>query len=522
MYGVMHTKKFFLSGDKLVYLIAAIMSIVFSISTILHNSLINPDAICYLFSADEMKLGIHSAMNICAQAKWPFYSAMVYALSKIISVSTLNSAYILDSLFTLISVLTFIAIVNYISPKSRLVWLGALVILLAHEFNSVRQDIIRDHGYWAFYLLSIYFLLHYFREPQIRYALLWNISAIIATLFRVEGAVFLLFIPFLVIPAKEVGWAKRSVPTKPRDDRSSGLFLRIKSYIQLNLINITALIILGVLFHRNLHVGRIDELQFQLMSGISNSIHHFTEMKQSLAKYILTEESLRDCGIILCLTLIFSYVINVVSNLSFIYTALIIYAWIKQLMPKEFSVKLVLYGYLLINIVVSTIFYTEHLFLSKRYLIALSLVLMIWVPFALDELFKKLKPKLSMALIILIFLTSIGGIISFGYSKKYIRQAGDWMATNVPEQASVYSNDYQLMYYSQHFGKAIFSIAKNYFDIHSIENDKWKQYDYLAIRLNKYDSPENFKIVNQIRYPLAYVFANNRGDQIRIYQRKSL
>ena len=53
-------------------------------------------------------------------------------------------------------------------------------------------------------------------------------------------------------------------------------------------------------------------------------------------------------------------------------------------------------------------------------------------------------------------LSALGGIVDFGYSKAYIHTAGDWLAAHVPAKATLYANDYQLMYYSQHFGKRLF------------------------------------------------------------------
>ena len=80
-------------------------------------------------------------------------------------------------------------------------WLAAGVILLSHELNSVREYIIRDHGFWTFYLSSLFFLLRFFKKPIKSYALGFSLSLAIATLFRVEGSLFLLFLPFYLLYA---------------------------------------------------------------------------------------------------------------------------------------------------------------------------------------------------------------------------------------------------------------------------------------------------------------------------------
>ena len=78
-------------------------------------------------------------------------------------------------------------------------WFALGVILLSHQFNSVRQYIVRDHGFWAFYLVSLYFLLKYVEDVSWKNALAWSASLLMATLFRIEGAIFLLTLPCCVL-----------------------------------------------------------------------------------------------------------------------------------------------------------------------------------------------------------------------------------------------------------------------------------------------------------------------------------
>jgi len=113
---------------------------------------------------------------------------------------------------------------------------------------------------------------------------------------------------------------------------------------------------------------------------------------------------------------------------------------------------------------------------------------------------------------------AVSGVIDFGYSKAYIRQAGDWLAVNVPVNAAVYANDYQLMYYSQHFGFEIFTKAKSYSQINSIEHGAWKQYDYLALRLDKKDESAANALLQEIHATPVQVFSNKRGDRVAIYK----
>jgi hypothetical protein len=185
-------------NDRQIYGVALLTSILLSFLICYRNLVINPDGICYLLSAQVIgSASIRDAMHFCPQAQWPFYSTLIYALVQISHLSFAASAHVLNGLFSLASVITFILIIKELGGDRRILWLAAGVILLNHQFNVLRVDIIRDHGFWAFYLISIYLLLKFFREPKWTTALAWNASLVIATLFRIEGAVFLLAMPFI-------------------------------------------------------------------------------------------------------------------------------------------------------------------------------------------------------------------------------------------------------------------------------------------------------------------------------------
>lgn len=173
-----------------IYCFAALSSLLLSAWVAYREVLINPDAICYLQSAAVIGAGgLRKAMNLCPQAQWPFYSFLIFILSYSTHFPAQLSAYLWDGLFTAISVVSFIAITRQLGANQRVLWLSAGVILLAHQFNSIRQYLIRDHGFLAFYLLSLYFFISYIKTPRWGSALAWGLSLLMATLF--SATVFL-------------------------------------------------------------------------------------------------------------------------------------------------------------------------------------------------------------------------------------------------------------------------------------------------------------------------------------------
>jgi len=497
-------------NERIIFFTAACISVLLSIWSACSESVINPDAICYLLSAEAIARSGWFAVihNTCPQANWPFYSILIFALSHVVSLSYLVSAYLLDGLFSLISVITFICIVKELGGSTRVLYLAMLVILASHEFNSVRQYIVRDHGYWAFYLLSVFFLLKYARNVQWVDVCGFYLSLLIATLFRIEGVIFLLVVPFVFLLLPSLSFQQR-----------------LKCFITLYtpLFIICFVLAVWYLLHSaTTHFGRLLEVIYQIRHGLILMLASFQSAKIGLAQHVLAPEAARDAGMLLFLGLVIWYIVYAMINLSWGYVCLVIYACYHRVMSYKQDVLWIISTYLLVNVGITFVFFTQHLFLSKRYLIALSLMFMLFVPFALDTLcarFAEYRARVFLIFsIFFIIFSTIGGIVNFGYSKNYIREAGDWIVHHVPDNASLYVNDYQLMYYSKHFNENIFQIFPIYLHINILQNEQWKQYDYLALRLDKQHMTKAMSFISLLRIKPEKLFVNRRGDGVVIYK----
>ncbi len=491
-----------------IYIFAALISLFLSYDSSLRGAVINPDGICYLQSAEAIATtNLSTAMHLCGQAQWPFYSILIYNVVALTNISYISAAFVLNGFFSLISVVTFIYLIGLISASRRVLWCAAAVILLSHEFNSVREYVIRDHGFWAFYLVSIVCLIKFFKTLRWRYALLWSLFSLLAMLFRIEGGVFLLFVPLSAL-------LYFSLPLRQR----------LKAFFQLNFMSILLVALfaiwLGFFSHQDAQLSRIAEIQFHLIHGLDKLTSSFEQSSTALGQHVLSPYAARDASFVLLLMLGAWYIASVISNVSIVYAALIIFAWIRKAVQFDKPTQWVVWSYVIINVLITMIFLVENMFLAKRYLIALSLILMVWVPFALDNMFELRRrfKWLLPSVIVLMLLTALGGIFDFGYSKSYIRYAGEWLAKHVPANAVIYSNDTQVMYYSKHFGNDIFIKGKLYSDMSVLENGKWKQFDYIALHLDSRDKEKNAHITNEIALSPTHVYANKRGDQVIIYQ----
>jgi hypothetical protein len=495
-----------LADTRTAYFFAGFMSLLLSFWIGYHQTVINPDAVCYLLSASEVgKGGINAAMHLCGQASWPFYSVLIYAFSKITLLSLTTSAYVLDGLLTFITVLTFLSIVEMLGGSRRVLWLAAFVILTSHQFNSVRQYIVRDHGFWAFYLLSFLFMLRFLSEQTLKNALGFSLSLVMAALFRIEGVVFLAVVPFLAFM------------------NGGSLGTRLISFLKLNVVGITAavLLVLAVLWHPQLlnKLGRVPELFNQLVNGYSLILFRYAVAKGSLVAHVLPAEAARDAGMVWVAVLIGLYFANIINNLSWVAAILVGYAWLSGVTARfTREAKLVLYGYLAINAVVLAIFFAQRIFFAKRYLIALILVLLLWVPFALDKLLREPGSRqrvLAYIAMLALFISSLGVITNTGTSKHYIREAGDWLGHNLPPASKFYTNDIQLAYYANQYGNTIFDVMQ---DQRKDTAMPLQAYDYAALRIGKNKEEAVASAVKAARAELLHVFENKNGDQVTIYK----
>lgn len=505
-----------------VYLFATFSTILISCWMGFGRSILNSDGVCYLQSAETLSHGLNAAMHVCGQAKWPFYSILIASVVYLTKCSYINAAYSLNTLFSVISIVMFLMIVSFLHLSTMqnsedkknlanskrhkiLLWLAVVVVLCANEFNSVKYYIVRDHGFWAFYLTSLYMLLRYFQNPGWYYSLMWYGSLFLATLFRIEGGIFLILLPFLTLMNVKESWV-----------------IRVKNFLQLNSLLFLLGIILAawVLIAAPSNIGRLNEIPQQFTHGFSQLIFDFNQRADHLSQYLLSHYSSHFSTWVLLITIIVCYVVSVITNVSIIYSILAIYAWFKKIVKLNFNVSLVVCGYILLNVLITLTFLAEHMFLAKRYLIALSLLVMLWVPFSLLDLYDKWNVrKVSITFISLFMVVNLlGGVLEFGYSKKYIPEAGFWLEANTSPSSKIFSNDILVMYYSHRFGNQLFANEKKFKNIYQLQNGQWKQYDYLALRINKKDFEKALALTQELNPKLIQVFKNKRGDQILVYK----
>ena len=481
------------------------------------NFYINADGILYLNTANSFLT--NSALIPPPGAKWPFYPMLIAGLSAITGVTAQTSALIWQALFLALLIVSFINIVRVLGGNRVIQHLAAIVILLHPDLNENRNMIIRDFGYWAFLLTSFYYLLRYMDKPAWSYAVLWTISISIAILFRIEGIVIAGLAPLLIFFLPKENYWHRT--------------LHVARFYAIWII--LGIAVLAVVFWRNHAIslsalGRIDELP-RWWQHLTGAFFIRWENVRDTINLLFPEMKSPHVSVFLIGGLVTYVFYRLLNTLGIFFFALVLYGQIKHTLKDVVTApkRYVLYGFLAINLFIIIVFVTNHWFVASRYLMATSLILLLWVPFTLlfiaqlwqQSTYHRRFPWLGKSLALLITIALfIDCYISFGPSHAFVRQSADWIQNHVPQDATLYSNNAPLAYYSMRSGTDWYAVTPITSLPNALKNNSWKQYDYAAFYINRNDKKSLQEVPALFAYAPLAKFNNSHGDLILIYKVK--
>jgi len=489
------------------YFGAAIASLLISIIGYYYTGTINPDGVLYLKTAHAfINTGLSSALSFY---NWPFYAILIAYGHIFFHISYLHSAMLLNIIFQLGITLAFMLNVKVLGGKRLTLIFAAIIILLQPHFIDYRAYIVRDFGYWCFYLFATYFFLKYFKFFSIYDGLLWLISMIIATLFRVEGVLFLVLTPAVLL-----------------FDRRHRFFDRLIACLKLYWpIAVIALLFLMyyLMFHHHKTISHS-----RVVTVLDTIRHFYQHPSQAIEKaiqqfkIILGPFAAADADKIFILGLTGYYLMKIITTMQIILFILAIYGWRKGVIQDKNSIYLVLLPLIFINILLTFYFLLGNFFLSGRYMMALISILLFWVPFSIEKIYndwrdKKSYLKLTVLIIILItfiiFLVKLIG--SFSLSHEYIKKSGTWLSQNNKENQLVITNNKQILYYAKGLNQDWKRVFKQ--DWQSLLKKQPKKGQYYAI-LVKHHELSQYKKENKYSLPLLKTFINDNGDRVFIYK----
>ena len=478
-----------------------VINIMLSLWAYYADPVINNDGVVYVSVANLILNG--NWQEAFAAYSWPFYPAIIAGVAKLFWIDAETAAYLLNGVFIILLTFAFTNVVGELSGYDRRIMLIALVVVVVFpSITKYRAYIIRDFGYLAFYLWSLYYLLRFCRDHKKQYLMGWIALAGASCLFRFEGIAFLLISPYFLVLF--VGQDLQHRKTILRAGAALILVAALGAlswYVQ-NKYTAT-LIAAG---HAGLNITSLSDLFFHNLS-------------QRYGDGALTSHGF--VNVILGTT--GDVVYETLRRLAVVYFVFAVYAIYLGLVLKSPITRRIWAVYLVTNLCLLIGFSLFNSFLVSRYTMATALTLLLCAPFAIDHLLRRWpevkwfqKAVIGLAFLV-VSVVSIEGL-DVSTNKRFVRTGGEWIAQNLPPNASLYSNSRLLIYYSGAGTKA--NLNEEYSNTrfaHYLKIGHIDNFDYIAVEVDLRSKLENdFRQTLWFKYGRPVVIFEGSKDRVLI------
>jgi hypothetical protein len=202
----------------------------------------------------------------------------------------------------------------------------------------------------------------------------------------------------------------------------------------------------------------MHEILFQFKNGLMLLADNLSTKSEIISRTVLNVYS-DDFGMMMTVSgLAGIYFYKLIKTVWPLHSLLCVHAGYKKLIPAEGGLQRLLQYYAAMNLLIPAIFLGQQFFISYRYLMPASLVLLLWVPFSIDAIFREWKNRkgilspnhlLFPVVATVLLIVFVYAFIPSRSSKAYITSAGLWLKDNTPPQARIYSNIKRLSFYAQ-------------------------------------------------------------------------
>lgn len=476
---------------------AALLSVVMSVIILSHRQPVNNDGLLYLHVAEAfIQHGFAAAQQLY---NWNFYPILIAYTSALTHLPLLYAALLLNTFLITWLVVMFITLIKELGGEGKVLYFATILIILFPYLNHDRGHIIRDFGYWAFYLTAIVMLLRFAKLPRWRYVLGWIMAMGTATLFRIEGGVIFALAPFALLLQPD--WS---------------IWQRIKYFLQAQIgFIVGAVAALALFLQTGDSLGRLRDLGVQVYFGMTLLTDNFVTQKTVFANTVLNIYSDDYAGIMLVGALVTLGLFVFINTLSAFFTLISAYGLAKIKLPCDTGSKRILVFLILLNLVIIVGFMGQHFFIVDRYTVALGLIILLWAPFALERL--TLWPRLRYVIWAFVVIAAIDSIFHFGPSKTYIVDAGQWLRQQTSVTTKVYSNNRKIIFYAHRQGNPF--NKGSLVPQEAVSPALWGKYDIIVLRVKKRqpDMEAHFRDIFK-REPDKIFTAKNADGKVLLYR----
>ena len=487
-------------------LYAVIASLLISGFTILLPDTPNDDAYVYIRTAEIfLSDGFAAAF---AHYSWASYSILI-ALVSTLGFSLFTAAFVINALFYVMLVYAFISIVKEIDDSKLVLVMAAISILVYPQLNEYRYFIIRDIGFWALSIFSLWQFLQYAKHHSLKFATAFCCSLLFAASLRAEAIIYLIATPFaLLLDTRYV-----------KQDRRRYFFTLTGIVVAAIVIALVAITVIGIDI-RSLFVEFISVYEPFLESTFGASEAELSRLGTALFGEHAAAYSQEYVTLFMATGLLAILLANMFNGIGGPYLWVLIYGFFRKQIRLTRHVAVPVIIYLLVNAIILFGFLYVTRYLTSRYALLFCLLLVIFVPLILARLWQGAKgtgrPRLTASLLAL-FLAycAFDSYLSFGISKDYVFDSIEWIADNSDESRGLVTNNHAVAYFSgkvENYDKTLRNLTE--YEIFTASPD-----DLVAIEMH-YEMTQlvgSKSIANLLE--LQIIFPDTGDKRIAIYRR---
>lgn len=449
---------------------------------------------------------------------WPLYPILLMLIHELTTLTVQQSAQIWNVFFFSLTTYSFLAFIRLAGGDKRTIACGAaLLFSSAYIVGDVLPMLLRDEGFWAFFIISLVFLLRFYRTYEFKWALCWQISIFIAMLFRIEALVFLLLTPLYILCNKAFDWKER-----------------LLQYSKTQVLSLSAsfLFILLVTLSPSLQpadLGRIQEF-FTILPRMYAQITQGLVHKSQLMGELILGKYLDDFGLLgICLTLVCITLIKVAGSAGLPAILSLATPQKERCKGLQDDAHQLMLWVMVIGAMNALVMIMTTFILSGRYVIPLAFMLLIMAAFALSNLRKylavqdgkvQLQQLLFALIVLLIAVHLIKNILPPKNNHNYEQQAVDWMMVKSAPQNLIFFNSAKLRYYAGQ--PYTYGPDSWQWTLEAIQNHSIHKHDYLVLSLNG-ENVEQTKYLSRIltQHKLIKKFSRGPKKVVLIYGKKT-
>ncbi len=482
------------------------------------DPVINNDGFLYVLLADLVQDGDYfSVLNIF---RWPFYSFLIAGLSNLTGLATELTAYYFNAILIIVIIFSYLSIVKLLGGDHRVLIIAGIIILLFPGINRYRSFINRDFGYLAFYMLSLLVFFKHIIKPEWYWPVVWTIFLAMAALFRIEALALLIFFPFI----------SRYVFAESKNQR-------IRIGVSFLLVLAGSFLLFSWWFAGN-HLNKNEVSGFgdvyNLVKSLLASSATEYDVRLNQMRILLTQYSQNYAPAILMAAFIIILLSEIIRSITLPYFILVIYGWKKYLKFSDDRIKNAWILLIAVQLIILSGAMLKYFFLTGRFPLALSLTVLLVIPFIISKLYREwaehknrnlMEKWFFPAVVTVALVLSFQGLNTFT-SKNYFKEGGLWIKQNIKSDEYLLSTDSAVTYYAgrnpykQDDSSKWISMqpAERNDVIKLLQNNQGKNFKFIAISVKEKYKEQEKEIVELLGRQPEKRFKNKFGDELLIFR----